>query len=59
MNKLKVFHDKKGNTLTIWFGDSQKEYVAEEIGEDTIVMKDKQGNIIGMEKLNYQLFVSG
>lgn len=53
MKKLKLFHDKKGNTLTVWFEDSTKEAVSEEIGEDTVVMKDKQGKIIGFEKLNY------
>jgi len=40
MKKVKVFHDKKGNTLTIWFDDPKKEKIADEIGEDTIVMKD-------------------
>jgi len=53
MKKVKLFHDKKGNTLTVWFDDPKKESVAEEIGEDTIVMKDKKGRVIGIEKLNY------
>lgn len=53
MKKVKLFHDKKGNTLTIWFDDPKKENIAEEIGEDTIVMKDNKGRVIGIEKLNY------
>jgi uncharacterized protein YuzE len=55
MKKVKVFHDKKGNSLTIWFDDSNKEEVCEEIGEDTVIMKDKDGHIIGIEKLNYSI----
>lgn len=51
--KLKLFHDKIGNTLTVWFDDPQSEYIAEEIGDDTIVMKNKKGIVIGLEKLNY------
>ena len=53
MKKIKIYHDKKGNTLTIWFGDSTKEEVCEEIGEDIVLMKDKKGRVIGIEKLNY------
>lgn len=54
-NKLKLFHDKEGNTLTIWFDEPFKETVAEEIGQDVVIMKDKQGKIIGFEKLNYSI----
>ena len=55
MKKLKLFHDKKGNTLTVWFDAPTKEVIAEEIGGDFVVMKDKRGNVIGFEKLNYIL----
>lgn len=55
MKKIKVFHDIKGNTLTVWFDEPIKEVVAQEIGQDTVVMKDKNGKIIGMEKLNYRI----
>jgi len=53
MKKIKLYHDKKGNTLTVWFDDPKKEYIDEEIGEDVVIMKDKKGEIIGFEKLNY------
>ena len=52
---MKVLYDKKGNSLTIWFDDPKKEIIDEEIGEDMVVMKDKQGHIIGIEKLNYNI----
>jgi len=44
-----------GNTLTVWFGDSQNEYVCEETGDEVILMKNKSGEVIGFEKLNYAL----
>jgi uncharacterized protein YuzE len=53
MEKLKVYYDRTGNTLTVWFGDPQQEYVSEETGDEVILMKDKDGRVIGFEKLNY------
>ncbi|PIW63344.1 MAG: DUF2283 domain-containing protein [Candidatus Omnitrophica bacterium CG12_big_fil_rev_8_21_14_0_65_50_5] len=54
MAKVKVFHDKSGNTLTVWFGEPKKEYVCEETAEEVILMKDKHGHVLGFEKLNFQ-----
>jgi uncharacterized protein YuzE len=55
MAQIKVFYDEIGNTLTVWFGDPQEEYVSEETGEEVILMKDKSGKVIGFEKLNFTL----
>jgi uncharacterized protein YuzE len=55
MAEIKVCYDQKGNTLTIWFGNPQDEVVAEETGDEVILMKDKDGNVIGFEKLNFVL----
>jgi hypothetical protein len=44
-----------GSTLTTWFDDPNKESIAEEIGEEIILMKDKDGKILGIEKLNVSL----
>jgi uncharacterized protein YuzE len=55
MAQVKVYYDKIGNTLTVWFDDPQKEYVAEETGEEVILMKDKEGRVIGFEKLNFSI----
>ena len=53
MAQVKVFYDPAGNTLTVWFGDPQEEYVCEETGEEVVLMKDSSGRVIGFEKLNF------
>lgn len=53
MAQIKVYYDKEGNTLTVWFGDSQDEYICEETGDEVVLMKNKSGQVIGFEKLNY------
>jgi uncharacterized protein YuzE len=55
MAEVKVYYDKVGNTLTVWFGNPQDEYISEETGDEVILMKDNQGQVIGFEKLNYTL----
>jgi len=53
MAQVKVYYDREGNTLTVWFGDPANEYVAEETGEEIVLMKDRDGKVIGFEKLNF------
>lgn len=53
MEKVKMYFDRTGNTLTVWFGDPATEYICEETGEETILIKDKAGIVIGFEKLNF------
>jgi uncharacterized protein YuzE len=55
MAEVKVYYDKVGNTLTVWFGDPQDEYICEETGDEVILMKDNKGQVVGFEKLNYIL----
>ncbi len=55
MEQVKVFHDRAGNTLTVWFGDPQDEYICEETGDEVILMKDRTGRVIGFEKLNFSV----
>ena len=55
MEQVKVFYDHAGNTLTVWFGDPQDEFVCEETGDEVILMKDQSGRVIGFEKLNYSV----
>ncbi|MCL0093413.1 DUF2283 domain-containing protein [Dehalococcoidia bacterium] len=59
MAQVKVFYDQDGNTLTVWFGDPQDEYVCEETGDEVVLMKDKSGRVIGFEKLNFSVAKSG
>ena len=53
MDKVRVFYDRTGNTLTVWFDDPKKEHICEEIGDDVVLMKDRRGRVIGFERLNY------
>jgi uncharacterized protein YuzE len=53
MAHVKVFYDREGNTLTVWFEEPQAEYVSEETGDEVILMKDQTGRVIGFEKLNF------
>jgi len=55
MEKVRVFYDRVGNTLTVWFGDPQDEYICEETGDEIILMKDQTGRVIGFEKLNFSV----
>jgi uncharacterized protein YuzE len=53
MDKLRVYFDNKGNTLTVWFDDPKKEHVCEEADDDVVLVKDRRGRIIGFERLNF------
>jgi len=53
MAQVKGDYDKIGNTLTVWFDDPKKEYSCEDTGKEVILMKDKDGLVIGFEKLNF------
>lgn len=53
MEKIRVFYDREGNTLNVWFNDPEKEYICEETGDEIILVKDKQGKVIGFERLNF------
>ena len=55
MEQLKVFYDRTGNTLTVWFSKPEEEYICEETGDEVILMKDRQGHVIGFEKLNFSV----
>ena len=53
MAQVKVYYDREGHTLTVWFGDPEDEYIVEETGEEIVLMKDCAGKVIGFEKLNF------
>jgi uncharacterized protein YuzE len=55
MDSLKIFYDRDNHILTIWFDDPQKEFIAEEIGEELLVMQDSEGKTIGIERMNFVL----
>jgi len=53
MEKIRIFYDKQGNTLNVWFDDPEKEYMCEETGEEVILVKDRAGRVIGFERLDF------
>lgn len=53
MEKLRVYYDREGNTLTVWFDDPKKQHLCEETDDDIVLMKDRRGRVIGFERLNY------
>jgi uncharacterized protein YuzE len=53
MEPVRVFYDHDGNTLTVWFESPGREAVAEETGDEIVLMKDDRGRVIGFEKLNF------
>ena len=55
MAEVKVLYDREGKTLTVWFTDAREEYVCEETGDEVVLMKDKEGKVIGFEKLNFSV----
>ncbi len=53
MEKVTVIYHRFANTLDVWWGNPTDEVIAEETGEEVILKKDKDGRVIGFEKLNY------
>jgi len=51
MEKVKIYYSKESDTMDIWFGNPEDEYISEEAGEGLILKKNKEGKIIGIEKL--------
>ncbi len=53
MEKVRLYYDRTGNTLTVWFNNPNKEYICEELDDDMVAMKDRCRRVIGFEQLNY------
>ena len=53
MKPIKIFFDKTGNTLNVWFDDPKNESISEETSEEIILIRDKNRRVIGFEVLNY------
>jgi len=52
---VKVHYDAEGKTPTVWFDDPEKEFIAEETGEEVVIIKDRNQKVIGFERLNFTL----
>ena len=56
MAKLKIIHDKKGETLTVYFDRPRRNQICEEAGNGVILIKDKRSKkVIGFEKLYFKI----
>jgi hypothetical protein len=55
MDAIKIYYDADRKTVTVWFGDPNKEFIAEETRRKFIIIKDRDKNVIGFEMLNYTL----
>jgi hypothetical protein len=53
MEKVRIYFDREGNTLSVWFDDPGKEHVCGESADDVILVKDRRGRVIGFERLNF------
>jgi uncharacterized protein YuzE len=54
VEKVRIYYDRTGNTLSVWFDDPKKEHLCEEIDDDVVLVKDRRGRVIGFERLNYR-----
>lgn len=55
MANVRVYYDPEGKTLSVWFDSPEKEHLAEETGEEVLLIKDVEGHVIGFERLNFEL----
>lgn len=53
MEKVRIYYDRAGNTLSVWFDDPKKEHLCEESDDDIVLVKDRRGKVIGFERLNF------
>jgi hypothetical protein len=53
MEKLRVYFERKANTLSVWYDDPEKEAASEEAEENLVLVKDRKGKVIGVKRLNY------
>ncbi len=55
MANIEIYYDSEGKTLSVWFDSPEKEHMAEETGEEVLLIKDAEGHVIGFERLNFEL----
>lgn len=51
MEKIVVYYHQESDTLDIWLGNPKDESFCEEVGGGVILKKDRDGKLIGFEKL--------
>lgn len=53
VDEIRVFHDAESRTLTVWFGRPEDERLCEEVDGGVLLIKDRDGVVIGFEKLGF------
>ncbi|MGO8753345.1 MAG: hypothetical protein ACLQNE_46000 [Thermoguttaceae bacterium] len=53
MDELRVYYDRTGNTLSVWFTNPKNEHVCQEADNDVVLVKVRRGQVIGFERLNF------
>ena len=51
MDKVKLYYHRQTDSMDVWFDDPAQETSCEEVGDGTILKKNKEGKVIGIEKL--------
>lgn len=51
MDKVRLHYHRQTDSMDVWFDDPAQEDSCEEVGDGTILKKNKKGKIIGIEKL--------
>lgn len=54
MTEISIHHDLGTKTLTIWFGNPDDEVICEETECDLVVMKDANGQALGIEVIVFE-----
>jgi len=53
VNEVGIYYDRVGNSLSVWFDNPKKEHACEESDDVVVLVKDRRGRVIGLERLNY------
>jgi len=54
MSQIKIVQDLENHTLMVFFGDPGGEVHSEAVDETTVLFRNDEGEIIGLEKLDFQ-----
>lgn len=52
--QARAYHDPEGGTLTVWLGPPEEEVVCTQLEVDIVLMKDRNGLVIGVEILGLE-----
>lgn len=53
MADLTILHDAAHEILTVWFVPPPTEFLQEPVGPEVVLLKDRQGHVLGFERHHY------